>query len=141
MAVAAAQVVPATPRHPITRPTGGGLSGGTTVNPPSKAPPAKKRVITHVRLSPERVWTSADGRTQTGKLIAFEESVVEVAADAPEPPPPPAPKVLTVVRDGKARLLIGQKAFEIPLTRLVPEDRAFIEQVRAKVERKRAPTP
>lgn len=138
--MAAAQVVPAHPRQPVARPIGGGLSGGSTVEPSPKAP-AKKRVVTHVLLSAERVWTSTDGRTQTGKLIAFEDSVVEVAADAPEPPPPAPPDHPTVVRDGKARLLIGKKAFEIPLTRLVAADRGFIEQVRAKLERKRTPKP
>ena len=140
MTVAAAQVVPATPRHPITRPIGGGATGGGTVEP-SKKPPAKKRIVTHVLLSDARVWTSTDGRTQSGKLIAFEDSVVELAADEAPPPPPPPLARPTVVRDGKARLLIGKNPFEIPLTRLVAADREFIEQIRAKLERKRVPNP
>ena len=67
--------------------------------------------------------------------------MVEVAADAPEPPPPAPLTRPTVVRDGKARLLIGKNAFEIPLIRLVREDQELIEQVRAKLDRKRAPMP
>jgi hypothetical protein len=89
-------------------------------------------------LSESRVWGSADGKTLEGKLIAFEDSVAEAPANAAEPIAPSPPANPTVVRGGKARLLVKGKAFEIPLSRLVKADQDFIEQIRAGIAKRAA---
>lgn len=133
-------VVPGTPQRPITRPTGGGLGGGVSIQPQS-GQTQTRRLVTHVVLSDPRIWRSADGKTLEGKLIAFEDSVTEIPAGAAEPPAPEPPKNPTVVRDGKVRLLVEKKAFEVPLSRLVKVDQEFIEQIRAGFAKRAARTP
>lgn len=79
----------------------------------SKADPAA--------LSEVRTWQDAQsGNKVTGKWIAF--------ADATGPS--------AMVRDGKIRLLVGQKTFELPITRLAQSDQDFIENVRGKLTAK-----
>lgn len=144
VATTSAQVViPATPKK-FTKRTlsetgsnGGGISFGPT-NPPAEA---KVRYITHVALSDSRQWQSSDGKSILGKLIAFEDITVETAKGAPAPSSPTMPPSPTVVKDGKARLLVNNKPAEVPLERLSQPDRDFIENIRTAVAKKAATTP
>jgi hypothetical protein len=133
-ALGLAQGVPATPRKFATRSIGGHtVTGGATVEPGKGA--AKVRHITYGVLSESRNWTSTEGKVLVGRLIAFEDMVVEFPKGAEAPPAPLPPAHPTVLRDGKVRLLVNQKACEVLLERLVQADRDFIEQVRAVRER------
>ena len=132
-------VVPATPGKFKPRPTGGGSSPGVEVIPKEPKNPTA-RYTTHVVLSESRIWSAIDGRTLEGKLIAFEDLVVETPKGAAEPAIPPRPAKPTVVRSGKARLLVGKKPFEIELTKLNPADRDFIRQIETSIA-KQADTP
>ena len=58
-----------------------------------------------------------------GKLIAFDAAGAE-----PEKSP-------TVVRDGKVRLLVKQKSYELPLNRLVAGDQEFVGKLVADLAR------
>jgi len=53
---------------------------GIQVIPPSGTEPKKARYITHIVLSVSRQWMSTDGKLVEGKLIAFEDLVVEAEA-------------------------------------------------------------
>lgn len=64
-------------------------------------------------LSEVRVWRDVSGRTVEGKLLSFEGGATEAA----------------LVRDGKVRLLVNQRTFELPLDRLAESDRQFVEKV------------
>lgn len=130
-AVAGAQVVvPATPRKFAKRSIGTSGSGSAVgidvVTPPE---PPKVTHTRHVELSETRQWQSADGRTLLGKLIAFEDVTAETTKGAPVPElqPPPNP---TVIKDGKVRLLVRNKPYVLPLERLSPPDRQFVETLR-----------
>jgi hypothetical protein len=68
-----------------------------------------------------------------GKLIAFEDIVTMGNAG----PAPVVPKNPTVVRDGKARLLVDAKIYEVTLQSFGPEDRKFIEDTRAALAAKK----
>ena len=125
-----AQVVPANPTKFKTRSIGGNTGGDVRVTPRDDGPDMR-RFVTYLVLADSRTWTSADGKPVTGKLIAFEDLVVEVPAGSAEPPQPALPEHPTVVRAGKARLLVNNKPFEIPLARLSAPDREFIEAIRA----------
>ncbi len=127
-AASAQVVIPAHPSKFKTRSTGSGTSGG--IEQTTEAP-RKVRHITYIVLADTREWLSHEGTPRQGKLIAFENLVVESiqGGEAPAPPEPPAHP--TVVRDGKARLMVNQKPFEVPLERLSPPDRDFIEKIRA----------
>jgi hypothetical protein len=131
-----AQVVPATPKKFATRSIGGnGVNAGITTIP-TKTPP-KARYTTHFILSDSRPWTGTDGKVLTGKLLAFEDMVVETpqgSAPTTAPTPPAHP---TLVRDGKIRLLIDSKVFEVLLEHLSQADRDFVEQTRASYEKKK----
>jgi hypothetical protein len=104
-----------------------------TVNP-------KARYVTYAVLSVSRIWTSTEGKTIQGKLIAFEDMVVEAPKGEPAPPSPSPPESPTVIRDGKVRLLVGDKPSEFPITRLREPDREFIEGVQKAMQKnKKAP--
>jgi hypothetical protein len=136
---AAAQVTPASPKKFTTRPIGSRSGVGAEVIPPPEDP--KTRHITYFVLSESREWTSADGKPITGKLIAFENLVVDMpkgSAQADSPVPPVNP---TVISAGKLRLLVNNKPFEVPLERLSQEDREFAENVRAAHAKKAAALP
>lgn len=140
--VGAQVVVPATPKKFTKRSlsettSNGGSVGIGVVNPPATA---KVRYITHVTLSEPRQWQSSDGKSLLGRLIAFEDITVETEKGAPPPPftPPANP---TVVKGGKARLLVDTKPFELPLERLSQGDQDFVEQIRAAVAAKAAAAP
>lgn len=143
LATASAQmVVPGPPQRPGGREIGGTNTGtrinGNTVKPPT---PTQRRTITHVVLTDTRIWRNTDGRTIEAKLIAFDDLVTETTPNNPTPPTPTPPNKPTVVKNGKARLLIGTKPYEILLTQLVKTDQDFIEGVRSAIARKPAQSP
>jgi hypothetical protein len=128
-----AQVVPSTPTKFDTRRLGDAASGGSGVN---VAPPRIQttvRTITHIVLGEPRQWKMSDGKFFVGKLIAFEDIVMEGNGAAA----PVVPKKPTVVRDGKARVLVNSKPFEIALDRLAADERKFIEDTRAAIAAKK----
>ena len=125
-----AQVVaPASPKKFITRPLGNTASAGATIEQ-VRPEDSKTRYVTHLVLSEVRQWTSSDGKPLVGKLIAFEDLVAETPKGAAAPEPPTPPEHPTVVRGGKVRLLVNQKAFEVFLARLSAEDQTLVEQTR-----------
>lgn len=134
-------VVPATPKKFATRPIGSGTTGGVEVIPKDGNDTQKVRYTTHIVLSVSRFWTSTEGKILEGKLIAFEDMVVEAPKGATPPPNPAPPEFPTVTRDEKVRLLMNRKPVEIPIQRLSPGDQEFIEQVRKAYGRKTPPTP
>jgi len=113
-----AQVVPTTPGRFKMKPFGEtGTTSGVATTP--KAAETTYRQVTYIALSEPRQWKSTDGKSLLGKLIAFEDIVVESKTAAPDPKAAPTmPPQITVVRDGKARLLVNSKPFEVPLDRL-----------------------
>ena len=94
-----------------------GIPAAATSNAaPNKAGPAG--------LSGERTWQDAQSGNQvTGKLIAFEG----------------APATSNIVRDGKIRLMVGQKTFDLPLSRLSQSDQDFVATLRGKLTAKNTP--
>lgn len=131
-------VIPPNPGKTEKRSIGGGTSGAVEVIP-KKDP--KVRYTTHIVLSVSRIWTSSDGKLLEGKLIAFEDLVVEADKGAGEPSAPEAPKNPTVVKADKIRLLIQKKPVELALSRLSQGDREFVEQTRKAYQKKEPPTP
>lgn len=122
------QVVPAHPTKFKTRGIGDPPSPGVELIPRSGTEPKKARYITHIVLSVSRQWQSTDNKLVEGKLIAFEDLVVEAEAGVAPPANPAPPAHPTVVRDGKVRLLINQKPVELAITRLSAGDQEFIQQ-------------
>ena len=131
-----AQVVPAVPATPTkfdTRGIGDGMKGGGAVNAVPSRPQTTVRTTTHIVLGEPRQWKMSDGKSYIGKLIAFEDIViVGNAATAPA-----VPKKPTVVRDGKARLFVDGKSYEVPLQNFADEERKFIEDMRAAIAAKK----
>jgi hypothetical protein len=139
---AVAQVVaPASPKKFVTRPIGDDSTGGVEVIPKEGNATKKVRYTTHIVLSTERIWTSTEGKLLEGKLIAFEDMVVEAAQGAAAPPNPTPPASPTVTKDDKVRLLIKKKPVEVAIQRLSPGDQEFIEQTRKAYTKKTPPTP
>ena len=136
-----AQVVPATPKGFSTRINGNGTNG-IGINSQPKTQEKTVRTITYVALGDARQWKSNDGKSLLGKLIAFEDVTVEVKIAANQQPQPAAPPQMpdkpTVVKDGKARLLIDNKPFEVPLERLSDDDQKFINAIKAAIDAKAA---
>jgi hypothetical protein len=140
VAVASAQVIPATPKKFGKRsvsnsgPSGASITtdGGSINLGPTTPASTKVLYTTHVTLSEPRQWKSTDGKSLLGRLIAFEDITTQIERGAPAPPfsPPANP---TVVKEGKARLLIDMKPYEMPLDRLSQTDREFVEKIRATV--------
>jgi hypothetical protein len=122
----AAQVVPTSPRKFDTRRVGDAVSGGSTVTVTPPRMQTTARTVTHIVLGEPRQWKMSDGKSFLGKLIAFEDIVAEGTAAAA----PVVPKNPTVVRDGKARVLVNSKPFEIALDRLGIDEQKFIEETR-----------
>ena len=115
-------------RNPANDLSKGGFNGGdvgATVRPSQVKPTVQQ--TTYITLGESRQWTSVEGRVIEGKLIAFEQSVQKSADEAA---PPPNAAQITVVRDGKARLLVKSKPVELALDRLSEADRAFVEKIR-----------
>ncbi|HUF63754.1 MAG TPA: hypothetical protein VMN36_16880 [Verrucomicrobiales bacterium] len=116
---AAAQTAsPVTPSHPTrfeTRGVGSGVGAGVSVSE-VKRTEVKKTVF--IAVSPDRQWTSTDGRTITGSLVAFEEGEVDNA-----------PRPLTLIKDGKIRVLKSgtTKPPVFPITLLTEEDLSYVQ--------------
>lgn len=139
---AVAQVVaPASPKKFVPRPIGDDSTGGVEVIPKEGNATKKVRYTTHIVLSTERIWTSTEGKLLEGKLIAFEDMVVEAAQGAAAPPNPTPPASPTVTKDDKVRLLIKKKPVEVAIQRLSAGDQEFIEQTRKAYTKKTPPTP
>ncbi len=129
----AAQVIPTTPKKFDTR--GLGDAQGTNSVGFTKAPPQiAVKTTTRIVLGEPRQWKMSDGKFFVGKLIAFEDIVTDGNAGTAAPVVPKHP---TVVRDGKARVLVNSKPYEIALDRLGPEERKFIEDTRAAIAAKK----
>lgn len=125
--------VPTTPRSFKTRGVGDATNTANVNVTPAPTPPTVIRSVTYYSVSQPRQWTSTDGKTLVGKLILFEEHVAETlkgSNNAPAPAPTALPASPTVVRDGKARLLINNRPFELPLDRLSKPDQDFIATVK-----------
>lgn len=136
-----AQVVPATPKKFTTRTiSGGGGTGSASIGVTTPKPQTTVRTTTYIALGDVRQWKSTDGKSLLGKLIAFEDLVSETKAANDAKPVPAAPPVMpdkpTVIRDGKARLLIGVNPVEVPLARLCDEDRKLVEGIQQAVDAK-----
>ena len=128
-------------RNPANDFSKGGFNGGdvgATIRP-SQVKPAVQQT-TYITLGESRQWTSVEGKIIEGKLIAFEQTIQKTAD---ENAPPPDAAQITVVRDGKARLLVKSKPVELALDRLSETDRAFIEKIREGIaaQVKKAPPP
>jgi hypothetical protein len=140
--LAVAQVTPAHPDKFTNRTTGGSTSGGVEVLPRDGGAPKAIRYITHIVLSTNRLWTSPEGKIVEGKLIAFEDMHTEAPKGVEPPPTTVPPESPTVVRDGKIRLLIQNKAVVTALSRFSAQDQEFVEQVRkAYVKKPSSPAP
>lgn len=141
---AAAQVAaPSTPRKFETRSVNGaGGSTGVSITPASQpSNTTKVRLVSYFSLSDTRQWKSSDGRSLVGSIIAFEDAVTEVDAATPaaakaaaqKAPPATPPARYTLVRDGRVRLLVNHKPFEVMLERLSDEDRKFVGELQRKL--------
>lgn len=112
------------------------INGSTTPTAPPKA-----KLVSYFSLSDSRQWKSNDGRSLLGSIIAFEESVIEIDAANPaaareaaqKAPPAKLPEKPTLIRDGKVRLLVNNKPYEVALELLSTEDRKFVEDLNAKL--------
>lgn len=141
------QVVPATPSQFGKRSTGAvSESGGSSsigLRSGGAQPQPSVRQISYIALSDSRQFTSTEGRTLIGKLIAWEQSEQQLAPgqDPTLQPAPSLPAKPTLLRDDKVRLLIQQKPFEVALDRLSPADQAFIKQLQSAIERSQPKTP
>lgn len=136
--MATAQVTPTTPTKFGTRTLdASGASAGIVSTP--KPSQVTTRVITFFTLSQSRQWKSSDGRSLVGKVVAFEDLVTTSTTGSPAAPAaaPAMPANPTVVRDGKVRLLVDGKPYEVPLDRLSEEDRKFVEALRTAVAPKK----
>ena len=122
-------VAPASPKKFVTRPIGSSANAGATISP-AEPTETKVRYVTHLSLTKVRQWTSIDGKPLMGKLIAFEDMVVETPKGSAEPSAPTPPAHPTVVRNGKIRIMVDSKPFEVALDRLVSEDQKAVEQIR-----------
>ena len=139
--LAIAQVTPAHPDRFTKATTGGSTSGGVEVLPKDGGASKTVRYITHIVLSPDRLWTSPEGKIVEGKLIAFEDMVTEAPKGEEPPANPTPPKSPTVVRDGNIRLLIKNKPVVTALSRFSAGDQEFVEQVRKAYAKKTAAEP
>ena len=134
-------VVPATPKKFVPRSIGGGATGGVEVIPREGRATGMVRYTTRIVLAPSRMWTSTEGKQIDGRLIAFEDVVVEAPEGTAPPAPPPAPESPTVVKDGKIRLLVKDKPVEVPLARFSQVDLDFVERIRKAHVKKEASEP
>lgn len=124
--------------------SGGSSTGNATVNSQPTNAESTARVVSHYSFGEARQWKSSDGRSLIGKMIAFEDAVIELKAPtaaaakaaALNAPAPKPPAKFTLMRDGKIRLLVNNQPFEVPLDRLSEEDRAFAKKVEDSVNPK-----
>jgi hypothetical protein len=139
-----AQVVPTTPTQFTKRNVGNMTDSGGSANiglsPNATQPKPTVREISYIALSDARQWTSTDGKALIGKLIAFEQSeqILPSAQSTSNTTTPALPARPTLIRQGNIRLLVQQKAFELPLDRLSQPDRDFIQTLDAAIAKKAA---
>ena len=126
-----------TPKSFKTRPVGGSVNPGASVEP-AKTQVPNVRYVTHIVLCDYRMWTSSDGKPLEAKLIAFEDLVAEAPKANAEPVMPAPPANPTVIRGGKARLLVKGKPLEIALDRLSHQYQEFIDSIKAALAKKAA---
>lgn len=124
-----------TPKKFTTRSVGGGVNPGVAIDSTKTENPNVRYVI-HIVLYQNRFWTSAEGKPLEAKLIAFEDQVAEAPKGAAEPVMPAPPSHPTAVRDGRIRLLVGQKPVELALERLSEQDKEFVAQIQAAIAKK-----
>lgn len=127
-------VTPTTPTRFGTRNLGNTSSSGVIGITPAK--PAVTRQVTHIVIGQPRQWKMTDGKSFVGKLIAFEDLVVEMKAGEATPAPVVPPKP-TVVQNGNARFLVNSKPYTLALARLGEEERKVIEETRAALAAKK----
>jgi len=124
--------------------SGGTSTGNASVNASTAPSEATARLTSHYSFGELRQWKSTDGRSLLGKMIAFEDAVIELkrptAAEAQSAamaaPAPKPPEKFTLLREGKIRLLVNNKPYEVPLDKLSADDQAFARQVEATVNPK-----
>jgi hypothetical protein len=139
-----AQVVPTTPTEFTKRATGAISSGGGSASiglAPGRSAHSKPLVkqVSYIALSDARQWTSTDGKTLVGKLIAFEQSEqVLTDGQTTSTTSPKLPARPTLIREGNVRLLVQQKPFEFALSRLSKTDQDFIQTIDQAIARKAA---
>lgn len=136
-------VVPTTGKKFETRTINGSSgTGSVTINGGlAPTPPTKARLVSYFSLSDVRQWQSSDGKSLLGSIIAFEDSVQEIDARDPataravaeKAPPAKPPTKFTLIRNGKVRLLVDHKPYEVPLERLSEGDRKFVEDLNARL--------
>lgn len=137
-----AQVVPTTPtkfgKRGVGALTDGGGSATMGLSPQGVKPQPVVREIQYITLSDARQWTSTDGKALVGKLLAFEqtEQVLPAGQPATTAAAPVLPARPTLIRNGQVRLLVQQKAFELPLNRLSQTDQDFIQTLDAAIAKK-----
>ena len=131
----AAQVgIPATPKKFDTPRIGEAASGGSSIGYSQSArPQPTTRTVTHIVIGEPRQWKMSDGKTFVGKLIAFEDIVIEGTAAAPMN----VPKKPTVVRNATARFYVNSKVYEVALDKLGAEERKFVEDTSAAIAAKK----
>ena len=130
------QVVPSTPRKFATRGLDGGGSASAGIDAKPTPTPPKIKEIVYIVLSQNRNFKSTDGKTLIGRVIAFDPAP-DASGKVPTPVDPAkagpdAPKPI-VVKDGKVRLLVDKKPYEVPLDRLVEEDRQFVDDIKQRI--------
>jgi len=130
------QVVPTTPTKFGTRSLGNATNSGSVGVAPVKRQ-ISNRTVTHIVLGEPRQWKLADGKFFLGKLIAFEDLVVERQNGAAPAATPAVPAKPTTVRNGSARFLVNAKPYELAMERLGPEERKFIEDTRLAIAAKK----
>lgn len=98
------------------------------------------KTITYITLSEARQWTSSDGKTLLAKIIAFEDIVTESADKSEAQQTATMPTTTpTLIKDGKIRLLVNRKPFELALDKLSQPDRDFVENLRSAIQKKAVP--
>ena len=126
------QVVPATPTKFTTRAIGDNTTS-SSVGVATVKPQIATRTITHIVLGAPRQWKLVDGKSFIGKLIAFEDIVVETQKGPAPATAPAIPAKPTLVRNGNARFFVNSKPYELPVARLGPDERKFIEETREAI--------
>lgn len=113
----------------------GGSAGAEFKTPPAPV----RRATTYITLSPERTWKNKAGKEVTGKLIAHEDIVVELAPGQEAVAAKPVERP-TVVKEGKVRLLVSKRPTAVALDQLSTEDQAEISRIEKSLAQNPAPS-
>jgi hypothetical protein len=131
-------LAPSSPLKFGKRDLGGGFSSGTgAVDAKVGKSEPTTRVVSYFSFGETRQWKSVDGRCLVGRMIAFGDATVEVMvpnaeaakAGALSVPPPVPPEKFVLIHEGKIRLLVNNRPFEVALARLSEEDRAYVRKL------------